>query len=478
MGPVAEGLVQGGPAAAEGDPVAHLVRSSVGADHRDPTPDPDRTGAAGGGIFDQAERRGEIRLDQLSGCQVPGHETAGGAILDLLEKVLPRHRLFRLVHEIPDASVGIAEAGQGAELGGIEEVVVGPFEDLGLLFEGEPGSGFGSVEVDAGVGAVAEGFAGTCSAAAEGVGLSGGKGGALLPSDGFSRPVRADGHRFEGKGSGHQIGAVLLDFDPAGRVSFSFHGLLAIGGWSGLVGLVSGQVEEEDLALPGGGGSGQRHLDFSRDGGPVPFGEGRAVGRAGAGDDLHPEPSARPGLMGHRDSLLEDGGKEPGVLMEGEGAVPTLRGGDETEPVFLVPGREVLLLVPRGKSRGPGQDPDLKEMDRLPGGRVGFAVAHPGAGGHPLDIAGAEDRALPHAVGMGEGSRNDIADDLHVAMAVGAEAAAGLDPVLVDDPEGAELDMVRVVIVGEGEGVPAVEPPMVGVAPLGTFAKNDHGSSV
>ena len=54
------------------------------------------------------------------------------------------------------------------------------------------------------------------------------------------------------------------------------------------------------------------------------------------------------------------------------------------------------------------------------------------------------------------------------------EAARGRDAVFVQDAEGAELRIARVVVRGEGEGVVAVQPAVVGVpagggAPRGQF---------
>jgi hypothetical protein len=59
-------------------------------------------------------------------------------------------------------------------------------------------------------------------------------------------------------------------------------------------------------------------------------------------------------------------------------------------------------------------------------------------------------------------------------VAVGREALAGGDAVLVDDAQGAEAHVPRVVIIGEREGVVGVEPAVVGVA---TFvgASDEHG---
>jgi hypothetical protein len=75
---------------------------------------------------------------------------------------------------------------------------------------------------------------------------------------------------------------------------------------------------------------------------------------------------------------------------------------------------------------------------------------------------------------MTQRALQDVADDLHVAVAVGAEARAGLHPVLVDHAQRAETHVLRVVIIGEGEAVVGVEPAVIGMAPVGAAAQFGH----
>ena len=86
----------------------------------------------------------------------------------------------------------------------------------------------------------------------------------------------------------------------------------------------------------------------------------------------------------------------------------------------------------------------------------------------PPVAAGAE------AVAVCQLAVEDVADDLHVAVAVRAEAAARSDPVLVDDAQVAEAHVARIVVVGEREAVLALQPAVIGVAPFGRFAQGDH----
>jgi hypothetical protein len=66
---------------------------------------------------------------------------------------------------------------------------------------------------------------------------------------------------------------------------------------------------------------------------------------------------------------------------------------------------------------------------------------------------------MAHAVLVLEGALEDVGEDLHVAVRVGGEAAAGGDAVLVDDPELAEAHVVGIVVLAERERVAVSSHP-------------------
>ena len=149
-------------------------------------------------------------------------------------------------------------------------------------------------------------------------------------------------------------------------------------------------------------------------------------------------------------------------------------GGDEDERFFEGHGIDRLLAVGRGQTAAIGHDPDLQEMYRLGLRRVELAVGHTGAGAHELDLARADHGAVAQAVLVLERAVEDVGKDLHVAVAVGAEAGGGRHPVVVDHPQRPEAHVVRIVIVTEGEGVAAVQPAPVGTSPLLGAPDADH----
>src|SRR6185503_5788726 len=127
---------------------------------------------------------------------------------------------------------------------------------------------------------------------------------------------------------------------------------------------------------------------------------------------------------------------------------------------------ERLLLIARCKAFLLRNDPDLKEVHRLRLRCVEFAVANASAGRHALNIARPDHGTCAYAVLMFQSSLEDVGDDLHVAMGVRGKAAAGGDAVLVDDAQRPEADVLRIVVMAEGEAVFRVEPAEIGFAAL------------
>jgi hypothetical protein len=113
-------------------------------------------------------------------------------------------------------------------------------------------------------------------------------------------------------------------------------------------------------------------------------------------------------------------------------------------------------------------------MHALLVGSVVLAVRHPGARAHPLHVAGTDHRAVAERIAVREAALEHVADDLHVAMAVGAESLPGLDAILVDHAQRAEAHVIGIVVAGEGEAVEGVEPAMLRMAALLAAADLDH----
>src|SRR6185503_4484755 len=148
--------------------------------------------------------------------------------------------------------------------------------------------------------------------------------------------------------------------------------------------------------------------------------------------------------------------------------------GDQAQDAALVRVGDGLLLVARLVATAVGHDPDLEEVDRLALGRIELAVGDAGPGAHPLHFAGPDHGAGAQAVPMLQRSLEHVADDLHVAVAVGRKAVVGLYAVLVDHAQRAEPHVTVLVVLAERKRVRRVEPAEIEVASIGRRAAGDH----
>jgi hypothetical protein len=57
---------------------------------------------------------------------------------------------------------------------------------------------------------------------------------------------------------------------------------------------------------------------------------------------------------------------------------------------------------------------------------------------------------------------------------MGAKTLSGRDPVLVDDPQRAEFNVLGVEVIGEREAVEGLQPAMVGIAAFVTASDLVH----
>ena len=105
---------------------------------------------------------------------------------------------------------------------------------------------------------------------------------------------------------------------------------------------------------------------------------------------------------------------------------------------------------------------------------VELAVHHAAARAHALHITGRDAFDIAHAVFVRQFALQNVADDFHVAVAVGAKAGARGDVVFVDDTQIAPAHPLGVVVVGKRERVLAVQPAVVGQASVFAASDVDH----
>src|SRR5262249_37532694 len=167
------------------------------------------------------------------------------------------------------------------------------------------------------------------------------------------------------------------------------------------------------------------------------------------------------------------------IVVDGDGAVVPVGRGDEAQPAALFTVGKVLLLVGGRHAEPGGLDPDLQEVRDALALVVVLAVAHAGAGAHALHVARHDGRAVAHGVLVPERAVEHVGDDLHVAMAVRAEAGPRLHAVLVDDAQRPVAHVPGVVVVRERKAVIRLEPAVLRVSALGGAPQLVHrpGSS-
>src|SRR5947209_12951020 len=107
-------------------------------------------------------------------------------------------------------------------------------------------------------------------------------------------------------------------------------------------------------------------------------------------------------------------------------------------------------------------------------GGIELAVPNTGSSGHALQRTGPDHRAVAHAVLVLQRTFEDVGDNLHVPMAVHAESLSGLHTIVIDDSQGAKAHVSWIVVVPKGKCVVGIEPAVVEVTALGSFACADH----
>ena len=85
-------------------------------------------------------------------------------------------------------------------------------------------------------------------------------------------------------------------------------------------------------------------------------------------------------------------------------------------------------------------------MRRLTFGVIELAVLHASARAHALHIARWYALDVAHAVFVRQFARHDIADDLHVFVAVCAKACTGRNAVFIDDAQVAKTHVLFIEI--------------------------------
>ena len=163
------------------------------------------------------------------------------------------------------------------------------------------------------------------------------------------------------------------------------------------------------------------------------------------------------------------------VLMDADGRETFIARGDgHPLPHAILPVEAVVAVGGLDVGRV-GQNPDLQEAQRL-ARVVELAVHDAAAGAHVLHVAAPEAAAVAQAVAVRELAVHDVADDFHIVVRMRVEPAVRVEAVVVHDAQCAELDVLRVVVLGEREMELAVQPSAVASAHVLVLDDLDHGA--
>ena len=195
-------------------------------------------------------------------------------------------------------------------------------------------------------------------------------------------------------------------------------------------------------------------------------------------DDVGVGQPARRQVVAQRFTGREQRRPQAGVLADGRTARGAVGRGDQAPTATQFRLGQRLLLVAGARAALGRLDPDLQQVGRLVRRGIELAVQDALAGAHALHLAAPDDAAVAEAVLVLEGAVENVRDDLHVAVAVHAEAAARRDAILVDHAQHAPAHVVRILIFGEGEAVARLQPAVVGEAAFGGKSWADHVNSL
>lgn len=157
--------------------------------------------------------------------------------------------------------------------------------------------------------------------------------------------------------------------------------------------------------------------------------------------------------------------REPGILMEPARVFATAAFGSHDRPQFVaLCRRQPDLVVTRRMVLRIGQHPYLQEFHGLRVAGVHLAVRNARPGRHDLNLPRTQLLHVPHAVAVAERTFERNRHDLHVIVGMRPESFARGDRIVVEHPQGAEMDSPGVVISGKTERMVGIEPTMVGVS--------------
>ena len=127
---------------------------------------------------------------------------------------------------------------------------------------------------------------------------------------------------------------------------------------------------------------------------------------------------------------------------------------------------DIELLIARRDPLRIGHHPHLDEVHIFAGMRVHLRMPNARPGAHALGQTRVDDAVIAFRVLMFQLAVQHPGHDFHVPMRMGAEAAAGLHPIVVAHQQQSMMGVRRIIVVRKTEAVPRIEPPDLRVKPI------------
>jgi hypothetical protein len=236
-----------------------------------------------------------------------------------------------------------------------------------------------------------------------------------------------------------------------------------------------GEVEEQCFSVFAGG-EGERACIFGADG--ISGLHGGALGIDAAFDELEPGSATSLDVVGDALAFRQTHTVDVGILMDRRAAFATIGRDNEHFGIVFLRWIGVPLRVAGREAALARTNPDLQERGPLGLRGIELAVRDATACTHELDLTGFEHAAIAHAVFVLQRTPQDVAKDFHVRVRMRGKACASSDDVLIDHTQAAEAHVRRIIVIGEGEGVVAIQPAVIGMAALVGFAKGEFHSGM
>ena len=108
-------------------------------------------------------------------------------------------------------------------------------------------------------------------------------------------------------------------------------------------------------------------------------------------------------------------------------------------------------------------------------GMIELAMAYSATCAHTLNIAWWNAFDITYAIFMRQFSRENVANNLHIAMAMLTKTHSCSHAILINDAQISPSHKLGVMVASKRKGVKALEPAMVGIASILGFSQNYHG---